>query len=233
MIRIGIAEDDRVQMKTLKGYLDRYFGESGEKFEIACYSDGDRLTDYYRAEFDIIFMDVEMPFIDGFTAAKMIREKDPEVVILFITSHAQYAIKGYSVEALDYILKPVSYFAFSQYMDRAVERTKRRKEKYIAVHLRTGMKKLPVSRIYYVESQDHHLIFHAKDGEVTTLGKIQDMEEKTKEYGFLRCHIGYLINPEHVEGIRENSVLVHGEALPISRSRKKKFLEELMDYMNG
>ena len=127
MIRIAIVEDDRVYAGTLQEYLCRYEKESGEIIQSTLFEDGEDIAVGYRAEYDIILMDIEMQFMDGMSAAETIRKVDEEVTIIFITNMAQYAIRGYSVNALDYVLKPVSYFAFSQRLDRAVSRLRKKK----------------------------------------------------------------------------------------------------------
>ena len=110
MIKIAIVEDDAIYSSQFKQYLNKYELENGEDFDITFYSDGDMIVEDYHSQFDIILMDVEMRFMDGMTAAEEIRKTDKEVVIIFITNMPQYAIRGYAVEALDYILKPVSYY---------------------------------------------------------------------------------------------------------------------------
>ena len=90
-------------------------------------------------------MDIEMEFMNGMDAATKIREVDREVIIIFITNMAQYAIQGYAVYALDYVLKPISYFAFSQKLQRAVGRMKKRKERYINIVSKNGVNKVAVS----------------------------------------------------------------------------------------
>ena len=90
-------------------------------------------------------MDVEMKFMDGMSAAEEIRKIDTEVVIIFITNMAQYAIRGYAVDALDYVLKPVSYFAFSQRLNRAISRMKKRETKIIMVNMKGGMVRINVA----------------------------------------------------------------------------------------
>ena len=123
MIRIAIVEDEESYISVLKEYLERYKEESGEQIEVTVYHDGDEIAAFYRAQFDIILMDIEMKFIDGMTAAEEIRKVDSSVSILFITNAPQYAIRGYEVGALDYILKPVSYFTFSQKLGRGLCRS--------------------------------------------------------------------------------------------------------------
>ena len=148
MLHIAIVEDDPSYARQLQDYLGRYSRESGEPIEVAVYTDGDEIVEGYRAQFDLILLDVEMPFLDGMTAAEEIRRRDSEVVIIFITNMAQYAIKGYAVDALDYVLKPVSYFAFTQRLERAVARMKRRERKYLVIPVKGGSQKVDVSLLY-------------------------------------------------------------------------------------
>ena len=129
VIRIAIVEDDKVYQEQLTGYLHQYEQESGERFLITLFTDGDEITENYGSNFDIILMDIQMPFMDGMTAAECIRGKDSEVVIIFITSMPQFVMRGYTVDALDYVLKPISYFAFSQRIERALARMEKRKKK--------------------------------------------------------------------------------------------------------
>lgn len=126
MIRLALVEDDELYRSQLREYIDKYSAVSGEKFTVTEFSDGDEIALGYKAVYDIILMDIEMKFMDGMMAAEEIRKVDTEVIIIFITNSPQYAIKGYAVDALDYVLKPVSYYAFSQRLGRAVERVARR-----------------------------------------------------------------------------------------------------------
>ena len=122
MISIAIVGDEEMYAKQLQQFLHQYEEENKEMFDITVYSDGDQIVNKYKSQYDIILMDVEMKFMDGMSAAEEIRKIDTEVVIIFITNMAQYAIRGYAVDALDYVLKPVSYFAFSQRLNRAISR---------------------------------------------------------------------------------------------------------------
>ena len=101
---------------------------------------------------DIILMDIQMKFMDGMTAAEMIRRRDPEVLIIFITNRSDYAVRGYEVDALDYVVKPVEYFSFSQKLDRAISRRGRNRDQHIVIHSDGGIYKLSASQILFVES---------------------------------------------------------------------------------
>lgn len=231
MIRIAIVEDDLSYTRRLREYLERYRQERGEAIEVAEYTDGDEIVEGYRSQFDIILMDVEMRFMDGMTAAREIRAMDSEVVILFITNMPQYAIQGYEVDALDYVLKPVSYFAFSQRLERAITRMKRRERKFIVIPVRGGSQKVDISQLYYVESQGHTILYHTAAGVYTSTGTMKEAEARLGAFHFCRGNNGYLINLEHVDGIQDGCALVRGEWLQLSRPRRNAFLEALTNYL--
>lgn len=230
MIRIAIVEDEALYAEQLKSYLKRYEEEQGQTFSIRIFSDGDEIVHKYRSDFDIILMDVEMKFMDGMTAAEEIRRVDTEVVIIFITNMAQYAIRGYAVDALDYVLKPVSYFAFSERLKRAIERMRRRESKCIMVNIKGGTVRLNIANIFYVDSEGHTLILHTILGNYETTGTMREMEEKLRGMNFCRGNKGYLINLQHVDGVQDGCALVRGEKLLLSRAKRKEFMEALTEY---
>lgn len=230
MIKIAIVEDEKAYAAQLTQYLHQYEKESGELFTITTFSDGDEIVHKYHSQFDMILMDVEMKFMDGMSAAEEIRKLDKEVVIIFITNMAQYAIKGYEVDAFDYVLKPVSYFAFSQRLARAIEKMKRREEKYLTVNIKGGVTRLDVSKIYYVESIGHDLLFHTSTGDYEAAGTMKDIEETLKDLQFFRGNKGYMINLAHVDSVQDGCAIVKGNALLLSRARKKEFMENLTRY---
>ncbi len=130
MIRIAIVEDEQNYIDKLSEYLNRYKKEYGEQLSVTVFHDGDEISSGYKAQFNIILMDIEMKFVNGMSAAEEIRKVDSEVTIIFITNTPQYAVRGYEVGALDYILKPVPYFTFSQKLNRAVQKIKKRSKMY-------------------------------------------------------------------------------------------------------
>ncbi|TGY97238.1 response regulator transcription factor [Petralouisia muris] len=230
MVRIAIVEDEELYIEKLTEYLGKYQNQFGEQFEITVYRDGDGITSQYQAQFDIILMDIQMKFMDGMSAAEEIRRQDSQVVIIFITNMAQYAIRGYEVDALDYILKPVSYFAFSQKLSRAISRIPKEEDKKFTISVKGGILCVSISDIYYVESAGHNLLFHTASGTHMTSGTMKSAEEKLTAAGFSRGNKCYLINLEHVEGIQDKCAVVKGEMLQISRPRMSRFMQDLTRY---
>lgn len=232
MIRIAIVEDDELYRGELENFLHRYEDENKTKFNITSYSDGDEIAAGYKSEYDIILMDIEMKFMDGMKTAEYIRKYDEDVIIIFITNTPQYAMKGYMVDALDYCLKPLSYYAFSQRITKAVGKLSNRSCRYIMVNLKNGIQKIDLSNLIYVEVRDHDLIYHTVGEEIVTRGTISGVEEELKKYNFFRCSKCYLINLAYVESIKEYDVNVAGEILQVSRLRKKPLLDELNKYIS-
>ncbi len=233
MIRVLIAEDDPRCYQELERFLDDYSRETGRTFQITHYDNGEDLVERYRPEFDLLLLDVDMPFLDGMTAAGHIRGVDPEVVIVFVTNLAQYAIQGYSVNALDYILKPLNYFSFSQRLTRCLRYVKKREEAYVTVSVKGGALKLEVGDICYIERLGHQLMFHTRDGIHASSSTLQQMEEALADRGFARRNKGYLVNLAHVRGVQDGCAVVQGDRLLISRGRRAAFLDALADYVGG
>ena len=135
MFRIAIVEDQDETRECLNRFVRQYAEEQGVQVEISLIADGSEIAAHYTPGFDIIFMDVEMPRLDGFGAAEAIRAVDAEVVLVFVTNMAQYAIRGYEVDALDYVLKPVNYYQFCTKLSRAIQRVQRRRGGQVVLQL--------------------------------------------------------------------------------------------------
>ena len=232
LIHVAIVEDEPLFVQQLKEYIGRYEKDRGRRIKITTFADGEDITDDYRGGYDIILMDIQMRFMDGMTAAEKIRTLDHEVIIMFITNMIQYAVRGYEVDAMDYVVKPVEYFAFSQKLDKAIGRMKKAVQTYISVPTEDGLQKLAVSDIYYIESQGHNACYRTARGEFLSRITLKELEDSMSGYGFFRCGKGYLINMKHVDGISGNDCIICGERIPVSRIKKTEFLEMLIQYMN-
>lgn len=233
MIRIAMVEDEAAVREQLQGYIQRYTRQYGTEFAVTEFTDGVEILDEYRPVYDIVLLDVEMKHLDGMETAQRIRELDKDVVIIFITNMAQYAIKGYAVGALDYVLKPVPYFAFSQQLQKAEEKLRRRARHYLAVPVEGGLRRLDTAQIYYIESEGHRVHFYTEEGEFSAPGALKTFEEKLAGLPFARCNSGYLVNLAQVKGVQQGIAQVGPYELQVSRPKRKSFLAALADYIGG
>lgn len=233
MIRVAIVEDEAEIREQLMGYVQRYIRQYGTAFEVKTFADGLEILEDYRPAYDLILLDIEMKHLDGMETARRIRELDPEVMLVFITNMAQYAIKGYAVGALDYVLKPVPYFAFSQQLQKVEAQLRRRTRHYLAVPVEGGLRRLDTSRIYYIESEGHRVHFYTEEGDFAAPGALKALEEKLADRPFARCNSGYLVNLAQVQAVQQNTVEVGPYELQVSRPKRKSFLAALTDYIGG
>ena len=231
MLSVAIVEDSEPDAEILKNHLHRYETEQDVRFQIARFRDGDEIAVKYRGGYDLLLLDIEMQFMDGMKAAEEIRKVDPEVIIVFVTNAPQYAIRGYAVDAFDYILKPVEYMAFSRRLDLVCQRLEKRQARYLSISSQSGMSKVSTSDIYYIEISNHSLLFHTKKGLIRSTGSLRDLEEKLEPSGFFRSSKGYLVNLEYVDRVEGEDAIVHGDRVQVSRAKHKGFLNALNHYL--
>lgn len=230
MFRFAIVEDDDACAEQLLKNLAQYAKENSLEIRTDRFRDGLNFVEDYKAQWDLIFMDIEMPLLDGMSAAHRIREVDDSVLLIFITNMAQYAIQGYEVRALDYILKPVNYYAFAMKLRKVIRILDQRATKAaIVMDAEGNNRRIALSEVQYIEVLDHQLIYHRADDTFHTFGSLKKTEQ---EYGsdFARCNNCYLVNLRYVDGFSGNDVIVAGSPLPISRARKKAFQQRVSDY---
>ncbi|HAH62496.1 MAG TPA: DNA-binding response regulator [Treponema sp.] len=232
MISIAIVEDEDIYKNQFSEYISKYQQETGIQFSITTFSDGSEMMDNYKNGYDIIFLDIQMKIMNGMETAEWIRKFDDTAVLIFITNMAQYAIRGYAVHAFDYILKPVSYFAFTQEMNKVVTKLQAEGNLSVVIPQKDGIIKLDAAEISYIESNGHNLTVHSEKGIYTYRDTIKKMEEKLSAVHFLRCNSWYLVNPRFVKSVQDNFVTVGTQKLQISRPKRKQFLESLTDYID-
>ena len=164
-------------------------------------------------------------------AAKMIREKDKHVLIIFITNLAEYAIQGYDVAARGFVLKPVTYRAFSLQMERVCKEINEREDVYVSILLQGEIRNVSQKAIYYIESQGHYLNVHLRSETITFYSTLKEFEKRLDVKRFCRCNNGVIVNLQHVQRVKDSMVYVDQYPLLISRAKKKAFMEALTEYI--
>ena len=231
MIHVAVVEDEEKYREQLSEFLSRYGKEKEISIQTRMYCAGIDILDEYAGQFEVILLDIRMKHIDGMEAARKIREKDKEVIIIFITNMAEYAIQGYDVEARGFILKPVRYKLFAQQMDRARKELESKKAEYLSLQLQAGVRNVSLNDIFYMENREHYLHIHLEQEDIIFYCTIKEMEKRLEGKPFFRCNSGLIVNLAKVQSVKNNEILVHGETLTVSRSRKKEFMEQLTEYM--
>ena len=233
MFQVAIVEDEQAYISQLTHYIEKYRRAHGTDISVSVFHDGDEILENYNGRFDIILMDIQMRFMDGMTAAEEIRKVDQKVIIIFITNMEQYAVRGYQVDALDYIVKPVEYYSFSRKLDRAISRIRRHGSSFITIHAGGGIYKIPASQIIYIESEGHNLHFFTTGGEYISRMNISDAEKELVHCGFYRCGKGYIVNLDKVDSYVDGICRLGSHSIPVSRAKKKEFLSVMTDYMSS
>ena len=233
MYHIAIVEDESDFSAQLQSYLAQYSDEQGIRFKVSIFHDGMEILEGYKPVYDVILMDIEMPNMNGMDAAAQIRLVDPDVVMMFITNVASYALRGYEVGALDFVMKPVTYYTFAMRFARVLKRARRREQQQILLTLPDGVKKLEIQQIYYIEVQNRILHYYTDEGEYCVRGTMQSMEQVLAPHPFVKCNHWYIVNLKHVSEVRQNIVVVGGHMLEISRRNRTPFLKALADYVGG
>ncbi len=233
MIRIALVDDNKKDLAVMQKYLQTAQESGGyEEFTFDSFTNSMEFIEAYHGKYDIIFLDIEMPLLDGMEVAKRLRRMGSDSCIVFITNMPQYAVQGYEVEALAYLIKPVRFFHFSQLLKRAIDRMKKRRteERSIVINTRQEVKVVPSSTIRYIEVESHNLVFHTTEGEFRTRASLKAIEEQLGGMSFCRCNSCYLVNLRYVDSVVGTTVRVGGDELLMSRHKKKEFVEQYMKY---
>lgn len=232
-MKIAVVDDNPKDGGLLKKYIEKYALEKKLDCEVYQYGDGLDFLDHMDQDFDIVFMDIEMPHLDGIQTARKMRETDETTVLVFITNLAQYAIHGYEVNAIEFMVKPVGYYNFSDKMAKALKFVKRNTEKTMLFKNNDIVTKLPVSKILYLEKDKNYIIFHTEDGDFRERGSMAEMEEKLSGMGFSKCIAGCLVNLRYVTRMEKDVVWIRDISLPMSRTQRKVFAKEFVEFLGG
>lgn len=235
MPRVVIVEDEQQHTDRLVTLLRDYQEKHPAiAFEIKCYNNPHRFLAEYACDADIIFLDIQMPNIDGMTVAKKIRAIDNRVMLIFTTALAQYAIAGYEVQAFDYILKPLGSEIFEVKLTRALRVLEANSsEEWIDISTKTETRRIPVSQVTYIEVDNHDILIHSKGAVFRHWGSLREYEQRLCGMHFARCNTCYLVNLKFVQCIQGDRVQVADDMLSISRSRRKEFLIAFAKYKGG
>lgn len=203
-------------------------------FNITHYSNGIDFISSYKADYDIVFMDVDMPEMNGFSTAKKLRKIDSTVTLIFVTHLAKYAIKGYEVDALDYVVKPVDYAVFKIKINRAIKRSQLNDSSEVVIKHKEGIVRIALADLLYVEISNHDLIYHTVHQNYYGYGTMKMVENLLPSISFSRCNNCYLVNLRNVTKMENGYVYIGDDIkLAMSRLRVKPFVQAIHNYSMG
>lgn len=230
-IKMAIVEDDETAFESLREYIHRYAKENGQQFIVTWYPNAVRLLAHYSSKHDIIFMDIQMPYLNGMDAAHRLRDLDQKVILIFTTSLRQYAVEGYEVDALSYLVKPINYYEFAMKLAKAVRRVPFISSSNIILSTKSGDIRLAQEDIRFVEVNGHWIVYHTLGGDYSQYSSLNKVEEQLASDQFTRCNSCYLVNMHYIQKVSGMYVVLDdGTELKISQPKRKVFQETLEEY---
>ena len=231
-MRIAICDDEEIYRVELKTILDKLLANID--YDIDTFEDGSILCEAFSKEpYDLVFLDIEMPAVDGITLAKKIRSKSENVFIVFLTSHIEYALEGYEVNALRYLTKPVDTDKLREVLKYVLDKQGSNSHQIIIKEDGEDIL-IDINDVIYMESMNQNVRIVTSRGEHIIRYNIGDFEEELKNDGFFRIHRGYLISLSKVKKLAKNDVVMDGDVtLPVSRSNVKPLKDAFYSYVEG
>jgi len=225
-LRCIIIDDEPLAVDLLKSYA-----EQTPFLDLAAtYNDALSAIDSIKSgDIDLLFLDINMPKISGLEFSKTL---PPSVKIIFTTAYGQYAIDGFKLNALDYLLKPISYTEFLRAANKALDWFNLSDSSQSSgIFIKSGyrIEKIEFANILYIENQKDYVKFHI-DGvkePVSSLMSMQSLEEKLPAKLFMRVHRSFIVNLDKIKTIERNCIVFGKEYIPVSESYKAKFMEYL------
>lgn len=233
MIKIAVVDDDEKARKAIKECLNFVAEKECVEFQVSEFCSGLAFIGEYSPIYDIVLLDIEMPEADGLEVAHMLRKVDKSAIIIFVTNMAQYAVRGYEVEALDFIVKPINKFGFAMKMSRAIARTAKRVEDSVFIKTEGEVFTVPVASVKYLEVDGHYVIYHTLDGEYRECITLKNAESKINKDFFVRCNRCYFVNLRYVSYIKGFSAFIGNEELVISSPQKTAFVSAYLKFIAG
>lgn len=181
--------------------------------------------------YDVAFLDIDMPGMNGIELGKLVKRKNPQTEIVFVTSYPQYALEGYDCHAFHYLLKPLCVEKATGVLRRLILRYNECNQFHI-IKIKTEPIRLRSKDIYYVERCQKHVIYHLKNKEYTTGGSLAEAYTSLRKCGFLQVHQGYIVNMDKISHFdKYSAILTDGKAVPVSVRKRSEVLTAYAQYI--
>lgn len=232
-MRIAICEDNAEHLEILDEMVHRWAEKEGKPVVVGRYRSAEQFLFCMKDEphYDLAFLDIQMSKISGLQLAKMIREEDRLIFLVFTTALKKYAPKGYEVSAFRYLIKPLQEDEVFQSLSKVSQMIEDRKREAVIVKRGDESSRIFKDDIYYIEVDNHHIILHLQEETIRFKAKMKEFEMQFKEPQFCKCHRSYIVNLKYAGRISREGVEVDGKrTLPISKSRWEALNHCYMEY---
>lgn len=234
MLKIALCDDD----KEILEYMKKRIMAALPDCEVEAFCSGEALL-AAEQKFGAYFLDVQMQAPDGIQTARILKQRDDDTIIVFITGAREYLLDAFDVAALHYLLKPVSDDKLAEALNRVVKENARqsrlsgKETKQIFIKTRNKSVTLAVKDILYVENEMRKLIVHTAADTITFYGTMSELEKELGS-GFYRCHRGYLANLAYVAQYSSDSItMTNGDCIYLSKGRYSDFVKQYMRYLRS
>ena len=230
-MRIAVCDDEERFRLDIKKHIDKIYNSLD--VVVDCFSGGKELIASFEARpYDLVFLDIDMPEMDGITLAKKLRDMNDKIYIVFLTGHVEYALEGYEVNALRYLTKPIQDDKLKEVLRFVSDKLTSKRQILIKVDGEEHL--LDVSDILYFEAQNQYIMVYTVNAEYLVRYNLGDYENELKSDGFFRTHRGYMISLGKVKKLGKNEVIMEGNAVvPVSRSMMPKLKDALYAYVEN
>lgn len=235
MKHIAIIDDNENDISNLSENLKKYFEEKNIAVSINLYRSASHFLERYDHQYSLIFFDIEMPEIDGITLANAIRQKDDKVRIIFVSWHPKYALDGYGLNALSFLVKPITYSSLRLKMNSVLPLISEESEQQIVFKCRDEIKAVYIKDIVSITVYGHYLDVTLSDGtSFENRGTLGEIEKQVNSPLFVRCSHSDIVNTKYIKEIKDNAVIMtDGQSINISRNKKKQFMDAVLAHFGS
>lgn len=228
MITVSICDDEAYFVSELKKLLDEYFSSRGICSSILAFSDGEELLASGQV-LDIILMDIKFPESNGMEIVQRLRDRGSDSQVIFITAYQKYVFQAFDLDAVHYILKPISAPKLFSALDKAIKRISSDNNKTLLVSNGASASRIPLKSILYCEALNHQITVHTQAEQFQFFGTLDSLQDKL-DGRFFRSHRSYLVNMDHVIDKQTGfAIVTGGDKILIARRKQPEFTQRLLD----
>lgn len=231
MLSIAVCDDILLECTQLAKQIRHIAGLAGCEIILREFYSGEELLKSTES-FDLLFLDIKMPGLDGMELARLLRRREENCLLIFVTAVSEYVFEAYDVEAFAYLVKPITDEQLQKVLARGTEKLRRTSTEFLLVSSKHAVQKIPLQDIVYIEAMGRIVKIRTLRDTVETYEQIGLMEKRLREKGFFRCHKGYLINLKYVDTFDKTQIYMETkDSVLLAKRRYEDFTRSFMNYM--